>query len=322
MTWACGGIFAPFSQVNALVAQGHEAVVFAPKCSRADWFPLAAPLLPFPEDCTEQDRTFDAAVFVGDSFLTPGFIAAKRRFLLLQGKDHLWVTPGKRKELLRAYGDRQFHVLAVSNWLADFVRERCNNPQVTTVGNGVDTNRFFPAPEPREKFRLLIEGNMPDKNKNAIDALEVAGRVRHYQPVEVWAMARRFTSAGVLVDKIFLDPHPDAIAGIYQKCDILIKTSIMEGFGLPHLEAMACGCIPVTYASGGVTDFCKHGENSLVTGVGNIPAMVGHTLHLLSDTNLRAHLREGALATARSKSWGQVADILETTFTQEIKDCL
>jgi O-antigen biosynthesis protein len=320
MTWACGGIFAPFSQVNALVARGHEATVFAPKGSRADWFPLAAPLLPFPESRSEQDNAFDAAVFVGDSFSTIGFLAARRKFLLLQGKDHLWVAPGKRRELLQAYADRQFHILAVSRWLSDFVREQCDNPSITVVGNGVDTNRFFPSREPREKFRLLIEGNLPDKNKNVIDALEVAGRIRQYQPVEVWVMARRFPSAGPLVDRVFMDPPSDAIPGIYQKCDILIKTSIMEGFGLPHLEAMACGCIPVTYASGGVLDFCKHGENSLVTGVGNLPMIVAHTLQLLSDAGLRARLQAGGLATACLNTWGQVADSLEKAFAQETED--
>lgn len=319
MTWACGGILSPFSQVNALVERGHDVIVFAPKDDDVDWFLLAAPLHPFPEP-PEPDRIFDAAVFVGDAFLKESSISSRRKFLLLQGKDYLWSSGSQRKELLQGYANPRFHILAVSSWLANFVREKCNNPHVTVIGNGVDTDRFFPDPKPREKFRLLIEGNFPDKNKNVIEALEVASRVRQHQPVETWAMGRRFASVGSLADKVFLDPPQALVPSVYQQCDLLIKTSIMEGFGLPHLEAMACGCIPVTYASGGVMDFCKHGENSLLAGVGNLPSLVWHALRFLSDSGLRKQLQAGAQATARSRTWSRVADILEEAFASRIEE--
>jgi O-antigen biosynthesis protein len=312
MTWSCGGISAPLSQVNSLTERGHAITVFAPGDCRIDWFPLAAPVKPRSENPVEED--FDAVVYVGDTFAGQSFSSAKQKYLLLQGKDHLWAAPSKRSQLLQAYSDPQYHILAVSGWLADFVREQCSNPHVSIVGNGVDLNRFFSAAEPREKFRLLIEGNFPDRNKNVIAAIEIAGRVRQHFPVEIWAMARRFVSAGELVDRIFQDPPSDKIPGIYRQCDALIKTSILEGFGLPHLEAMACGCIPITYASGGVMDFCRHGMNSLIAGVGNIPSLLDHVLRFLSDPELRIRLKTGAVATARSNTWDRVADQLERAF--------
>jgi O-antigen biosynthesis protein len=317
MTWACGGISAPLFQVNALTARGHEVIVFAPEDGRIDWFPLAAPVQPHREHPVED--YFDAVVYVGDTFAGHSFSSARQEFLLLQGKDHLWTARAKRNQLLQGYSDPQYCILAVSGWLADFVREKCSNPRVSIIGNGVDINRFFPAPAPREKFRLLLEGNFPDRNKNVIAAIEIAGRVRQHFPVEIWAMARRFASAGSLVDRILLDPPSEEIPGIYQQCDALLKTSILEGFGLPHLEAMACGCIPITYASGGVLDFCKHGENSLIAGVGNLPSLLGHVLHFLSDSELRTRLKVGALATAQSNTWDRAADALEHAFAGGIE---
>jgi O-antigen biosynthesis protein len=320
MTWACGGIYAPLSQVNALTARGHKVIVFAPEDSRIDWFPLAAPIQPHSEKPIEE--YFDAVVYVGDTFAVHAFSSARQKFLLLQGKDHLWTTRAKRNQLLQGYSDPQYCILAVSGWLADFVREKCDNPRVSIIGNGVDISRFFPAPAPREKFRILLEGNFPDRNKNVIAAIEIAGRVRQHFPIEVWAMARRFTSAGELVDRVLLDPPADEIPGIYQQCDAVLKTSILEGFGLPHLEAMACGCVPITYASGGVMDFCQHGENSLIAGVGNLPSLLGHMLHFLSDTELRTRLIAGALATARSHTWDRVADALGHAFADGLEEKL
>jgi glycosyltransferase involved in cell wall biosynthesis len=317
MTWACGGIMAALTQVNELVARGHEVKLFAPSDEPVGWFPLRAPIIAFSGN-QEVEELFDVVVFVGDSFRKVRLPTVQRRFLLLQGKDYLWVGAADRAALLSAYADPRYHILAVSNWLANFVRDRCGNFRISVIGNGVDLSRFHPKPAPRERFRLLIEGNFPDPNKNVLDALEIASRVRQHQNVEVWATGRRFISAGSLVDRVFEDPAQDDIPGIYQQCDLLIKTSIMEGFGLPHLEAMACGCVPVTYASGGVLDFCSHNENSLVAGVGNLPLMVWHILRFLSDAGLRSRLRENAVATARSRPWIRVVEQLESLFVQQL----
>jgi glycosyltransferase involved in cell wall biosynthesis len=316
MTWSCGGILAPLAQANELLARGNQVRIFAPEAGPVTWYPLQAPLSPFPET-REVREPFDAVVFVGDSFRKLRFPSARQRFLLLQGKDHVWTGASERAALLQAYADPCYHVLAVSRWLEEFVRERCGARNVSVVGNGVDLARFYPDLSPRARFRLLIEGNLPDTNKNVIDALEIASRVRQHHSVEIWAMARRFVSAGSLVDRAFVDPPGDSVPGIYRQCDLLIKTSFMEGFGLPLLEAMASGCVPATYSSGGVLDYCRHDENSLVAGVGNLPLMVWNILRFLADPALRSRLRANALATARLLTWSRVAAQLESLFAQE-----
>ena len=313
MTWACGGIIAPFSQVNELVARGHRVDVYAPDERPVAWFPLRVRPKRFERDGAAGPDC-DIVVHVGDSFRTERSFGSARRYLLLQGKDYLWVGAAERKALLEAYADRRYSILAVSKWLADFVRERCNNEQVSVIGNGVDVARFYPDPEPHDRVRLLVEGNPTDANKNIREALEVAARVRQYRNVEVWALGRKFPSPGALVSRIFEDPPQDAIPGVYRTCDLLIKTSITEGFGLPHLEAMACGCVPATYACGGVVDFCRHGENSIVTGVGNIATLVWHILQFIGDEDTRRRLKANAIATARRNTWTRVADALERTF--------
>ena len=310
-TWACGGILVPFSHIAELLRRGHEVEVFAPLAEQVDWFPLGVPIHEFPRSA---QGSFDAAVFVGDTFERSELFQARRRFLLLQGKDHLAVGRQDRRKLLSAYADPDFHVLAVSQWLADFAGDYGDPDRVTVVGNGVDLDRFHPETRPHTPLRVLIEGNLPDRNKNVLDALEAVSRVRQYQELEIWALGRRFPQPGLPIDRLFEDPPQSSIPGLYQQCDILVKTSLMEGFGLPLLEAMACGCVPVTYSSGGVLDFCRHGQNSLVAGVGNVPLMVSHLLRLFEDQTLRQRLRANAVATARESAWTTVADRLETAF--------
>jgi O-antigen biosynthesis protein len=308
MTWACGGILAPFHQANALARRGHDVTVLAPEGSDASWFPLQVPIVLFPDT---PPGPFDAAIFVGSSFTQVRPFESKRRILLVQGMDHLWMGQADRDVLFRAMQDPGFGAIAVSNWLADFLRDRFGKDPVPVVGNGVDLARFHPSHEPREVIRILVEGNIPDANKNVLEAVEAAHRVRQFHPVEIWGMGRRFEQAGRLLTELFLDPPQGRIPEIYSSCDILLKSSLMEGFGMPHLEAMACGCVPVTYASGGVVDFCRHGENSLVAGVGNLPRLVDLVLRFLGDPSLRLRLRDGAIATARERSWESVGAQLE-----------
>ena len=54
------------------------------------------------------------------------------------------------------------------------------------------------------------------------------------------------------------------LAGLYTACDVLVHPYRGEGFGLPILEAMACGIPPVATKGGACLDFCHDGNSLLV----------------------------------------------------------
>ncbi len=49
--------------------------------------------------------------------------------------------------------------------------------------------------------------------------------------------------------------------------DVLVFPTIGEGFGLPILESMACGCVPIVTNFSGHTDFCKEDNSYLMDGI-------------------------------------------------------
>jgi glycosyltransferase involved in cell wall biosynthesis len=95
----------------------------------------------------------------------------------------------------------------------------------------------------------------------------------------------------------------DQIRAVYRHADLLAFVSLTEGFGLPVLEAMACGC-PVLASTGG----------SLPTVVGNaartvdpadLAGMSEALGELLTSPSERLRLRGAGLERARQFSWSE-----------------
>ena len=91
------------------------------------------------------------------------------------------------------------------------------------------------------------------------------------------------------------------IAGFLSYVDVLVFPSWVEGFGLPPLEAMACGAAVIVTDSGGVREYARDGENSLVVAPGDAAAIARAIERLALGTDaaaLRQRLARAGRATA------------------------
>lgn len=109
------------------------------------------------------------------------------------------------------------------------------------------------------------------------------------------------------------NPPVNKACEIYNKCQIWFLTSLEEGFGLPVLEAMACGCVVVSTECGGPQDIIKDGYNGYNVEIGNYGGIVEKICALLEDKNLLQKMSTNAIKTARKYSWENSASTLEAT---------
>ena len=114
-----------------------------------------------------------------------------------------------------------------------------------------------------------------------------------------------FDTSGMKIIKPTCD---DDIAKVYQSSDIFISTSWWEGFGLPPLEAMACGCAVITSKSGGVDEFAIDGENCLMFEPRNENELLERLYILIGDVNLRNRIALAGIKTAHSFDWSKSAE--------------
>jgi glycosyltransferase involved in cell wall biosynthesis len=99
---------------------------------------------------------------------------------------------------------------------------------------------------------------------------------------------------------------PDLVA-LYRGASAFLMTSRYEGFGLPPLEAMACGVPVVAFSNSAVTEVVDGG--GMLVPDGDVPAMAGAVRQLLDSPSLSAEQRERGLAHVQGFTWARSAAV-------------
>jgi glycosyltransferase involved in cell wall biosynthesis len=96
--------------------------------------------------------------------------------------------------------------------------------------------------------------------------------------------------------------------------------SLYEGFGMPILEAMACGTPTLTSNTSSMPEVA--GDAVLIVDPYNVEDIVSGLRRLLSDAELRDSIRQKALARASLFDWGTAAQMTinayQVTVTAEL----
>lgn len=113
----------------------------------------------------------------------------------------------------------------------------------------------------------------------------------------------------------FLGPIPEAeVAGLMSGACLFAFPSVYEGFGLPVIEAMACGTPVVCGNASSLPEVA--GEAALLFDPTR-PDTIAHTLYqVLTDTTQRERMRQAGLAQAQQFSWQTTAQATLALYRQ------
>lgn len=190
--------------------------------------------------------------------------------------------------------------------------------KVVVVGEGLSHPELF-CPVPMKARRsaggqrtILFVGDMrPRKGLSEFlrAAAAVYERVKDVRLLIVSKEACQFTSQAPYeyIDR----PTRTELARLYATCDLFVSASWREGFGLPPLEAMACGAPVVLTDSGGVREYAHGGENCLMVPPRDAVALAEAMVRVLTDAELAEHLRRNGPLTAARFTWDGAADRFE-----------
>ncbi len=161
---------------------------------------------------------------------------------------------------------------------------------------------FVGATEPRKNLPRLIEALAILRDRGRSTPLVIVGRPGGDQVAVLDAIRRRGLES--LVRMAGYRPDED-VRALYGTATALVFPSLGEGFGLPLIEAMACG-LPA--AVSGVSALPEIGGGAaLYFDPTNAAEMAGAISSLLDDESLRSRLREAGRRRAADFDWAKTA---------------
>jgi glycosyltransferase involved in cell wall biosynthesis len=95
------------------------------------------------------------------------------------------------------------------------------------------------------------------------------------------------------------------LPALYSLADVYVFPSIYETFGIPVLEAMACGCPVVASNTGAMPELA--GDAALLVDPLDDKAITGHVLKIVGADDIAKHYRKAGLNRASEFSWNKTA---------------
>lgn len=228
----------------------------------------------------------------------------------------------------RASARRADRVIAVSASTRDDLVDVLGVPpeRIDVVYNGVDA-RFQPEVDPRHMDRFRSERGLPErfilylgtleprKNLgNLLRAYAIARRRGVVEPLVIaggpgWGdlvLTRAIEELGLgdSVRPIGYVPAEEQ-PGWYAAATVFAYPSLYEGFGLPALEAMACGTAVVASNRSSLPEVV--GDAGLLADPSNPEALAESITTLLRDDDLRRDFGRRGVERARAFSWDNAA---------------
>ena len=200
-------------------------------------------------------------------------------------------------------------ILVTSDWVREtFERDGIENDNIVTLPVGCDTDSFIPRPPDDPKIQAVREtlGVLPGElliltvggdaaSKGAREVMQALASLGDTVPpwryvCKVWPQERTAVqnqldvelacSLGIQ-DRVCFQTHlvsRNLMPYLIAACDIYAGPSRLEGFGMPQVEAGACGKPVIGIRAMAMLDTLVHGETAFLASVGEVIHITGAVL--------------------------------------------
>lgn len=161
---------------------------------------------------------------------------------------------------------------------------------------------FVSTIEPRKNLPRLLAAYAQVRQQIGNLPLVIAGR-------KGWMYEQFFSAIGELGldDYVHVLDYVDdkALPSLYNRAWAFVYPSIYEGFGIPALEALACGTPVLTADNSSLPEVV--GDLAVLVRAEDVQSIAAGLEQVVRDETLRARLRAGGPQRARAFTWGHAA---------------
>lgn len=203
--------------------------------------------------------------------------------------------PEKKIKVIPLAADEQYRLLKNKELIKDELKNRYNIdfPFILSVG----------TLEKRKNIPLLIKAFYKLDKSEINQKLVIVGG-------EGW---KKYTKIFNLIHDLNL--HNDVIitgyvpdddlVKLYNAADLFVYPSLYEGFGLPPLEAMSCGCPVITSNTSSLPEVV--GDAGIMVDPNDVGSLTEYINEILTNDGLNGDLRKKSLERAQIFSWKKTA---------------
>ncbi|MBU2476824.1 glycosyltransferase [Candidatus Micrarchaeota archaeon] len=222
--------------------------------------------------------------------------------------------PEKRKKLVLDGLKKADKIIAISNYTKEQINKFLEYPKekIKLVYPSIDAKVFFPRKNKKilknhsipENFVLCVGSEIPRKNlgllikavaKLGLNLVHISG----FRDKKEKEKNRKLIKELKMEEKVFFIDNiiEETLAEFYSLADLFAFPSTEEGFGLPVLEAMACGCPVVCSNAASLPEAA--GNAALIFESNNLNDLIKKIETVLSNKKARKELIEKGLSRAK-----------------------
>lgn len=318
-----GGIGKFSEEISKRIGQYYTTEFFKVKGSPAS--PLSTIILTL-------KITFDRHSF----YFLPGYIPPlgnKDRFVFtIHDLNHLDI-PDNSGFFKRAFYNivikrgchNSFKILTVSEFSKSKIIEwsGVDESKVIVTGNGV-SDVFKPVSNSNNAKRYYLSVSNRKSHKNEKRIIQAFSSAKISNEIQLVMTGNPTTELADLIehlgikDKVFFTGYVEEneLVTLYNNADVLLFPSQYEGFGIPVLEAMACGTPVITSNTTSLPEVA--GEAAILVDPTSVDEIKAAIEILDSNSNLKNQMIEKGIIQSKKFSWEKIVEIIRKEISDKI----
>ncbi len=208
--------------------------------------------------------------------------------------------------------------IVISKWLKDLA-DKYSHEKSVLISNAIDTAVYKCNIEndkrPEHSVIFHYRKAQYKGSKYAIETLRILKE--KYKDLVVYAVCNEKNVESIPdFCNIKYNLNARQVVNFNNKARVFMCSSIEEGFGLPGLEAMACGCALVTTDYRGGAEYAVNEKNALVSPVRDANTMAENIIRLFENDDLRNSIVNEGIKTAKSRDLLRAGTELEKVLSE------
>jgi glycosyltransferase involved in cell wall biosynthesis len=239
----------------------------------------------------------------------------------------------------RRLAHRQDAIIAISQNTARDIATYFGVPEnkIEVIHNGIDHSEFFPASAGDARKQVGIEqpfllyvARLEHPGKNHVRLIEAFNQFKQATGSD-WQLVlggSDWTGAEHIHRAIKESPcardirtlgfvPAEKLLALYRAASVFVYPSLYEGFGMPPLEAMACGCPVISSTGGALREMV--GDAGILVKPHDTAGLARELGRIATDSALREQLRTAGLAHARQFTWQAAARATANVYARAAK---